>query len=135
MPPAFASPVPPTTARWKPCATHTEIGFTPPGKYGPTGDASSTNSATRDGRTASHPSDPNSRGRRYRLDPSVVGTHARSARTTPSVAARKSASGSSGSAMRAADARKRRAFSTGRMRRTTPSTPRYALKPSNTCWP
>ena len=73
-------------------------------------------------------------GRRYRLVSGAEGTHEASMPTSCSRAAMKSASGSCGSARRAAERCRRRAFSSGRNAQTEPSACRYAFSPSKISW-
>ena len=74
-------------------------------------------------------------GRRYRLVSSPDGTQARSVATSASMAPRKSASDSSGSASRRAERVNRAALSRGRNVHTEPSAWRYAFMPSKISCP
>ncbi|CPU67062.1 Uncharacterised protein [Mycobacteroides abscessus] len=64
MPPHLASPVPPAPARLYSRSTQMDTGFTPPEKYGPTGDAMTRYSASSDGRTPRNASEAYMNGRR-----------------------------------------------------------------------
>src|SRR5699024_11023826 len=113
--------VPPGPARWKPSATQIETGENPEVKYGPDGEAMSRYSTCRDGRTPRNASEANMYGRRYSVDPGLLGTHSTSVRVRASIEARKSSSLSSGSASRRAEAANRAAFTSGRNAHTDPS--------------
>ena len=102
--------------------SHTSTGFTPPGKYGPAGEAITQYRYSADGRTPSPTSAATMNGRRY-IDssPPAGGTHSRSTSSSSASEARNSSSGSCAIASRAADARNRAAFASGRNEAIDPS--------------